>query len=82
MSWYVYVIESVSGKFYTGIATDPVRRFYEHATDYKKGAKFFRSDPPAKILYLEKKLNRSKATIRECEIKKLTRAQKEKLVSK
>ncbi|WP_127716645.1 GIY-YIG nuclease family protein [Halobacteriovorax sp. HLS] len=80
MSWFVYIIETTSNKFYTGITTDVERRFNEHLNDKKKGAKFFRSNRPKKVVYIEEFENRSLASKREYEIKQLTRQQKEKLL--
>lgn len=68
--WFVYVILTAKEKFYTGISTDPERRFIEHLSDTKKGAKFFRSDSPVKIIYLEKYPTMSGALKREAQIKK------------
>lgn len=68
--WYVYVILTGKKKLYTGISTDPERRFIEHLSDTKKGAKFFRSDSPVKIVYLEEWDTMSEALIREAEFKK------------
>lgn len=80
MSWFVYIIETTSGKYYTGITTDVERRFDEHKSNPKKGAKFFRSNTPKKVIYTENYENRSLATKRECEIKKMTKSQKIALV--
>lgn len=81
--WWVYIIESESGKFYTGISTDIKRRFSEHAgiSSVAKGAKFFRGDPPKKIVYVESLLDRSAASKREASIKKLSRAKKIALIA-
>jgi putative endonuclease len=68
--WYVYVILTAKNKLYTGISTDPERRFIEHLCDRKKGAKYFRSDSPVKIIHLEEHVNMSRALVREAEIKK------------
>lgn len=78
--WFVYVIESRSGKFYTGVATDVNRRFRQHAGGLKGGAKFFRSDPPALLLYEESFPDRSSAQKRESQIKSYSRRQKEFLI--
>ncbi|MBL4584252.1 MAG: GIY-YIG nuclease family protein [Pseudomonadales bacterium] len=78
--WYVYIILSDDGSYYTGISTDPLRRFTEHHTQ-KKGAKFFRGRKPKKIVYCEGQHNRSSASIREAAIKKLTAAKKKELVN-
>lgn len=68
--WYVYVILTGKEKLYTGISTDPERRFVEHLCDTKKGAKYFRSDSPQKIVYLEEYDTMSEALVREAEFKK------------
>lgn len=79
-SWFVYIIQTVRNRLYTGITTDVERRFQEHKGDLPRGAKFFRSDKPEKIVYLEPCETRSAALIREAQIKKLSRAQKNSLI--
>ncbi len=78
MSWYVYIILTAKGKLYTGISTDPERRFVEHLCDVKKGAKFFRSDSPVKIIHVEDFETMSEALKREAEIKKWPTSKKRK----
>jgi len=70
MSWYVYIILTKKEKLYTGISTDPERRFIEHLCDTKKGAKYFRTDSPYCIVYLEEFDSMSEALKREIYIKK------------
>jgi putative endonuclease len=77
-TWQVYIIQSKSGKLYTGITTDIKRRLDEHKK--KKGAKFFRFENPQEVVFVEACKNRSYATKREIEIKKLTRDEKLKLI--
>jgi putative endonuclease len=79
MNWYVYIILTAKGKLYTGISTDPERRFVEHLCDTKKGAKYFRSDSPVKIIHLEEFLTMSEALKREAAIKKLPSSNKRNL---
>lgn len=74
--WYVYVILTAKDKLYTGISTDPERRFVEHLCDTKKGAKYFRSDSPQRIVYLEEWDTMSEALIREAEFKRWSSAKK------
>lgn len=81
MSWFVYMILTKKERLYTGISTDPERRFYEHLLDHKKGAKFFRSDMPLKIVFLEEYETHSEALIREFEIKKLSPEKKRILIN-
>ena len=75
-NWYVYIILTAKNRLYTGVSTDPERRFIEHLTDPKKGAKFFRSDSPEKIVYLEEVDSYSSALKREIAIKKLPKSKK------
>ncbi len=78
--WWVYMVETKSGKLYTGITTDPERRFNEHQNDPKLGARFFRSDPAKAMVYKEQQDDRSSATKREAALKKLPRKAKLALV--
>ena len=75
-NWFVYVILTGKEKLYTGISTDPERRFVEHLCDSKKGAKYFRSDSPQKIIHLEQYDTMSEALVREAEIKKWSTSKK------
>jgi len=78
-SWYVYIIQATDGSLYTGITTDIQRRFNEHLSG-KQGAKYFQGRTPQKIVYVEDGHNRSSASKREAEIKKLRREHKLQLV--
>ncbi len=77
--WIVYIIEAQNGFLYCGITTDLKRRFEEHKSS-KKGAKFFRRSKPKKIVFQKSKLTHSKALKLEAKIKKLSRAEKLKLI--
>jgi putative endonuclease len=78
--WYVYIILTEKNKLYTGVSTDPERRFVEHLCDRKKGAKFFRSDSPVKIVYAEDCDSYSDALKREIEIKRMPVKKKRELI--
>lgn len=75
------MVRSRSGKLYTGISTDPERRFREHCGEGGRGARFFRGDPAEAIVYREPAENRSVASRREAAIKKLRRSEKESLIA-
>ena len=79
--WWVYIIESEKDKFYTGITTDISRRFQEHSSG-SRGAKYFRTDRPKKVVLRERYANRSQASIRESEIKKLSHKEKLSLIKR
>ncbi|HSX03665.1 MAG TPA: DNA-3-methyladenine glycosylase I [Rhabdochlamydiaceae bacterium] len=80
LPWEVYIIQTKSGKLYTGITTDLKRRFADHQKG-KKGARFFRFSEAEKILFHEPHQSRSQATKREIEIKKMSQKQKLALIN-
>lgn len=73
--WYVYMIQASDGSLYTGITTDVDRRFQEHLGG-NKGAKYFQGRKPEKVVFVEEGHDRSSASKREAEIKRLRREQK------
>ncbi len=76
-SWWLYIVETETGKLYTGITTDVTRRFNEHFDKGNlRGAKFFRSDPAKAVVYTEMCANRAAASKREYAIKKMSRQKK------
>lgn len=77
MTWFVYMALCADKSIYTGITTDVKRRFAEHKAG--KGARYTRAKQIKKILYTEKKKNRSSALKREMEIKGWTREKKLRL---
>jgi len=78
--WYLYLIRVRNGSLYTGIATDVERRFSEHVAGGKKGAKYLRGRGPLKLVFHQKIGNRSQALKAEAAVKKMPKAQKEKLL--
>lgn len=74
------MIENEKNHFYTGITTDIERRFSEHLQS-KKGAKFFNTGIPVKIIFKKRFANRSEASKYEYYIKSLTKDQKIDLIS-
>lgn len=79
MDWQVYIILCSDKTLYTGITTDLKRRFNQHASG--RGAKYFRGRRPAQVVYQEGSHTRSSASTRELEIKKLSRGEKQLLIS-
>lgn len=81
MSYFVYILECNDGSLYTGLTTDVTKRLDEHNTKIC-GAKYTKSRRPVKLLYYEPSSDRSSASKREYEIKKLTRLKKLQLIEK
>lgn len=73
--WFVYMIRATDQSLYTGITTDVERRFAEHQSG-RAGAKYFRGRSPEQVVLVESGYDRSSASIREAQIKKLSREQK------
>ncbi len=72
--WHCYLLACADGTYYAGITTDLGRRVDEH--NRGKGARYTRTRRPVRVVYAESHPDRSAATRREAEIKKLTRAAK------
>lgn len=77
--WFVYLVECIDGTIYTGCTTNVTRRIDEH-NGSSRGAKYTRSRRPVKLLAYFPSATRSTAQSEESKIKKLTRAQKLKLI--
>ncbi|MEC8010095.1 MAG: GIY-YIG nuclease family protein [Pseudomonadota bacterium] len=75
--WLVYILECGDTSLYTGITNNIARRFMQHKKG--TGAKYTRSRLPLKIIHLEMHPDRSTASKREAEIKKLTKKAKREL---
>ena len=80
MPYYVYILECSDKTLYTGIATDIERRLDEH-NNSDKGAKYTKVRRPLKLVYSEGSEDRSSASKREYEIKKLSREKKLELIN-
>ena len=76
--WNVYMLRCGDGTLYTGIAKDIQSRLAQHQKG--KGAAYTRTHLPVNLIYQENKMSRSKALIREAQIKRYPKSQKEKLV--
>lgn len=72
--YYLYMLLCGDDTLYTGITTDVERRVREHREG--TGAKYTRARGVKKLLFTERKKNRSTASKREAEIKRMTRAEK------
>ena len=78
--WYVYLLRCNDNSLYAGITTDISRRLHQH-NHTKLGAKYTRAKRPVTLVFLEAASNKSTASKREYQLKKLTKTAKEELVS-
>jgi putative endonuclease len=78
MSHFFYLARCRDGSLYSGWTTNLVAR--EKAHNSGKGAKYTAGRRPVKIVYSEKFAEKSAALKREAAVKKISRAEKLKLV--
>ncbi len=79
MTWQVYIVLCSDDSLYTGITTDIERRLDQHRKG--TGAKYFRGRSASRLVYLEAGHDRSSASRREAEIKKLRPDDKRRLIA-
>jgi len=75
--WHVYLVRCADSSLYTGIARDLDARIATHNAG--TGAKYTRGRLPVTLVYSEPAPDRATASRRENAIKKLSRAEKQKL---
>ena len=79
MLWHIYIVKAKTGRYYTGITTDPEARMDKH--NIGKGSQFARLQGPFLLVYTSCPFrNKSEARKREIQIKGWTKAKKEKLI--
>lgn len=79
MSWYVYIAQARTGRYYTGITKDTNLRIKEH--NEGKGAKFAHDQGNLTMVYKSPLFeSKSEARKREIQVKGWIRSKKEKLI--
>ncbi len=72
------MIRCKGNQLYTGITTNVQRRFAQHQKG--RGAKYLRGKAPLELVYQQHMVNQSAALQAEAAMKKLSKAEKEKLI--
>ncbi|MDO8566347.1 MAG: GIY-YIG nuclease family protein [Candidatus Moranbacteria bacterium] len=79
MSWYTYIAQAKTGRYYTGITNDPLKRIEKHNTG--EGARMAIEQGPFELVYVSNVFpGKSEARKREAQIKGWSREKKEKLI--
>jgi putative endonuclease len=78
--WHLYMVRCRNDSLYSGIATDVVRRFAEHAAQGKKCARYLRGKAPLELVFTVVAGTHSEAARLEALVKKVSKADKELLV--
>jgi putative endonuclease len=81
MTWHLYIVRTVKGSLYAGIATNVRRRYQEHVTGGPKAAKFLRANPPSELVFKRRIGTRSLALKVEYRFKQLPKRRKEAIVN-
>lgn len=77
--FYVYIVECADGTYYTGYTPHIRRRIKLHNAG--KGARYTRDRRPVKLVWCKKYRYFKRAFKKEIAIKKLKRAEKERMVN-
>ncbi|MBU4377230.1 MAG: GIY-YIG nuclease family protein [Candidatus Omnitrophica bacterium] len=77
--WYLYILRCKDGNLYTGVTIDIPHRIARH--NAKKASKYTRVRTPVALAYKEVYRTKSKALIREAQIKRWTKKKKLALVT-
>lgn len=75
---YIYIVKCGDGSFYTGYTNDLKARLLKH--NQGLGAKYTRGRLPVSLVYFEELADKGQALSREATIKKMKRAQKQRLI--
>ncbi len=76
---YTYILRCGDGSLYTGWTNHLEKRVADHNAG--RGAKYTKAHLPVELVYYETFETKEEAMKRECAIKKLSRSQKERLIS-
>ncbi len=76
----VYILQCADGTLYTGWTTDLERRLHAHNSG--QGARYTRGRRPVRLVYREEQPARGAAQRREAAIRRLSRADKLKLIER
>ena len=79
--WFLYMVRMNNGQLYTGISTEPARRLRQHSGELKGGAKALRGKGPLTLVYQQPLPDRASASKAEYQLKQLSKAEKERLIS-
>ena len=77
--WFLYILRCCDRSLYTGITNNLKRRLKMHGAG--KASKYTRTRRPVILCYQEKCATRTRALVRECEVKSFPKLKKEKLVA-
>ena len=81
MKYVVYILRTSGDTLYIGQTNNLQKRMFEHQSKSPRSAKYLRRFTGCTLVYVEPVVDKSMALVREAYLKKLTRKQKEIIVS-
>ena len=79
MKYFVYILQTNNGSYYTGLTKDIQARLDRHI--HGRGAKFTKTKKPIRLVYYEETKDLKSAMKREKQIKDFSRPKKEILIN-
>jgi len=76
--WYVYILKCCDNSYYSGTTSDLEARVYDH--NRGKGSAYTRLRRPVTLVYFEEIATKKLAELREIEIKRFSRRNKERFI--
>lgn len=81
-TWSIYIVLTVDKQYYTGISTNPSRRYREHLAQNSKTARFLRAHKPHLLVMTQEVGSHGLALQVEYHFKRLTHQQKKQIIEK
>ena len=81
LQWCVYLLRCADNSLYCGITNNLDKRLRQHNGELVGGAKYTKPRQPCAVVYVEETINRSQASQREYQLKKMSKKQKESLLT-
>ena len=80
--YFVYILKTSGNTLYIGQTGDLERRFKEHREKSARSAKYIKYFDSFELMYYEEFETRSEAMKREAQLKKLSKLQKEAIITR
>lgn len=80
--WYVYLLRCADGTLYCGTTNDLERRVRQHNGELVGGAKYTSSRRPVELKWSKSCANQSAACKEELRVRRLSKAEKERLCAR
>ncbi|MDG1461231.1 MAG: GIY-YIG nuclease family protein [Luminiphilus sp.] len=80
-SWWVYLVRCADSTLYSGVTVNLMRRLRQHNGELVGGARYTRGRRPVELVWQKSASSRSEAQQLEAQTRRLSRRDKQKLIS-